>query len=503
MPPFIVYPGKRHGTTNLLAGGIGTEGATLTESGWMTSDAFLTWLSQHFIPNLPPSRPQVLIIDSAGPHIDIRTFRHAKDNGIEIYRLPRNSTHLLQPLDNGVFGTVKSEWYASVRDFVRRFPSKKVTKETFCSVFRPAWTKGISQVGVIASFRKTGMFPVDRSVIQQFNLKPSLTLAIVKDPSPATEHPQATGPTALAVFESCLQSPVVRTYNSRLEESYDLVGSPSYQTWLKLRQMEAVVTPPPEDPIPCVEEACTMPPLLESVLKFPSATAPKQQTMKRKLSQELPDYLTGEVSLQMCEEQQIKKMKVFMLQQRRLRLKEESARAPKAPTKKAAGKKPKSSPLPSVESLESSTETDSTSSSSPSSGPTQVMCAPVRPNSPSPTLTPAVTAPKATKKKSAGKKPKPSPLPSVESLQSSTETASISSSSPSSGPTQVMCAPVRPKLTQTDPDACRYCGGVEINDLPDTPWVLCPKCKCWMHVDCLPPHCNRLCLDMQDDFECC
>jgi hypothetical protein len=463
MPPFIVYPGKRQGTANLLAGGIGTEGATLTESGWMTSDAFLTWLSQHFIPNLPPLRPHVLLIDSAGPHIDYRTFRHAKDNGIEIYRLPRNSTHLLQPLDNGVFGTVKSEWYASVRDFVRRFPSKKVTKETFCSVLRPAWTKGISQVGVIASFRKTGMFPVDRTVIQQFNLKPSLNLAAAKDPSPATERPQATGNTALAVFESCLQSPVVRTYNSRLEESYDLVGSPSYQTWLKLRKMEDLATPPSEEPIPYIEEARTMPPLLESVLKLPSATAPKQKIMQRKLSQELPDYLTGEVSLQMCEEQQIRKMKVFALQQRRLRRKEESARAPKSAPKKKSASKKKSSPLPSGESLHSSTATASTSASTSTSA-------------------------SAPKKKSAGKK-KSSPLPSGESLHSSTATASTSAE-----PMQI---------TQTDLDACRYCSGVEIDDLPDTPWVLCPRCKCWMHVDCLPPHCDKLNLDMQDDFECC
>jgi hypothetical protein len=420
LPPFIVYPGKRQGTTNLLAGGIGNEGATMTESGWMTADAFLTWLSQHFIPNLPPTRPQVLLIDSAGPHIDYRTFRHAKDNGVEIYRLPRNSTHLLQPLDNGVFGTLKSEWYSAVRDFVRRFPAKKVTKETFCSVFRQAWVKGVTQQGIITSFKRTGIFPVDRKVITNFNLKPSITF----QPHPTASVPvaplSATAPshasTALEVFETCLNSPVLRVYNTRLEEDYDLDTSPRYKTWVALRDLTShdTATTPAEEPLPAIEaahEVAGISPILVDTLQLPIASTSKAAIVRTKLAQELPDYLTSEISMRMCEEQQIKKMKEFALKQKRLRKKEQKEKEPVLSGKRCS---------------------------------------------------------KASKSKS---------------------------SSSTSGPSSVHPA--------VDLDACRFCGGLEINDAPETSWVFCDRCECWMHVRCLPGPLNITDLEEQDEFICC
>lgn len=64
------------------------------------------------------------MIDSVSSHINMDIFTKAGSRGIEIYRLVPNATHLMQPLDKGVFGPLKKEWYKTVRKTTRENPGK-------------------------------------------------------------------------------------------------------------------------------------------------------------------------------------------------------------------------------------------------------------------------------------------------------------------------------------------------------------------------------------------
>lgn len=92
----------------------------------MTAETFYMWLANHFIPNLSPVRPVILLIDSAECHIDLHAFELAKENGIHLYALLKNATHLNQPADVGVFGAMKQSWYKNVRN-----PNTDINKRNF------------------------------------------------------------------------------------------------------------------------------------------------------------------------------------------------------------------------------------------------------------------------------------------------------------------------------------------------------------------------------------
>ena len=42
---------------------------------------------------------------------------------------------------------------------------KPRTRFQFCQIFRRAWMKGMTMVNIVAGFRTTGIYPLDRSVV--------------------------------------------------------------------------------------------------------------------------------------------------------------------------------------------------------------------------------------------------------------------------------------------------------------------------------------------------
>jgi hypothetical protein len=61
----------------------------------------------------------VLLFDSVTSHIDPDIFLSAKAKGIELYRIVPNATHLMQPLDKGVFWSMKTKWLGVCRKYTR------------------------------------------------------------------------------------------------------------------------------------------------------------------------------------------------------------------------------------------------------------------------------------------------------------------------------------------------------------------------------------------------
>ncbi|KAH3861891.1 hypothetical protein DPMN_024844 [Dreissena polymorpha] len=74
----------------------------------MDAAAFKKFL-EHFDKNCGLNRPVVLLIDSVSSHLEMKVFEYASSKGIELYRLHPNATHIMQPLDVGVFGHLKKD----------------------------------------------------------------------------------------------------------------------------------------------------------------------------------------------------------------------------------------------------------------------------------------------------------------------------------------------------------------------------------------------------------
>ena len=89
----------------------------MTDSGYMDRSTFYMWFANHLIPNLPPARPVVLLVDGHDSHLNLKLFQLAEKNGTCLYSFLQNVTHLVQPADVGLFGRLKKSWFKKVRLF--------------------------------------------------------------------------------------------------------------------------------------------------------------------------------------------------------------------------------------------------------------------------------------------------------------------------------------------------------------------------------------------------
>ena len=78
---------------------------TTSENGWTSKLIALGWLTDVFLPQTKPDggRPRMLVMDGHGSHVDVDFMWECKRNNFELVFLPPHSSHVLQPLDLGVF----------------------------------------------------------------------------------------------------------------------------------------------------------------------------------------------------------------------------------------------------------------------------------------------------------------------------------------------------------------------------------------------------------------
>lgn len=132
LPPYIIYKGVH---LYFRWTGDGPAGALygVSKSGWMEGDNFLEWFSRMFVPAVDHLKngPVVLFVDGHKSHITLSLVTKAREKGIHLYCLPPHSTHIVQPLDVGVYGPVKQEWKRILKEYKTTNMAANVTKEVF------------------------------------------------------------------------------------------------------------------------------------------------------------------------------------------------------------------------------------------------------------------------------------------------------------------------------------------------------------------------------------
>ena len=142
LKPMIVYAGKRFGFNPLE--GFSEAHLGRTDSGWMDSELFCSWLKQVFEPYLTQKdvkRPVLLLVDGHSSHTTLEAAEFCAEHEIILYCLLPHASHLMQPCDRGLFGPLKAAWRTSVHEFMNEHPGSSVTRQTFASVFKNAWQK--------------------------------------------------------------------------------------------------------------------------------------------------------------------------------------------------------------------------------------------------------------------------------------------------------------------------------------------------------------------------
>ncbi|KAJ8931583.1 hypothetical protein NQ314_015484 [Rhamnusium bicolor] len=136
-------------------------------SGWMESSQFANWLENVFIKHTTKLEgPKLLIFDGHNSHLTIPLIEMACANNITLFSLPAHTSHALQPLDVGVFKSVKIAWRNVLKDYYRDTGCKNVNKITFPSLLKKLKETGcFSRANAIGGFEGASIYPLNEDQI--------------------------------------------------------------------------------------------------------------------------------------------------------------------------------------------------------------------------------------------------------------------------------------------------------------------------------------------------
>ena len=165
LPPMVIWR-KKTMAPDMATGEIPGTLYGFSDNGWINAHLFHKWFERQFLRYVPASRPILLLLDGHSSHYCPDTLALAAENGIIIFPLPPNTTHLTQPLDKGVFGPFKMYWRRVCHDFTITHPGQVVNEYNFCQLFSKAWLESMTIGTIVGGFRTTGIYPLNRDAIQ-------------------------------------------------------------------------------------------------------------------------------------------------------------------------------------------------------------------------------------------------------------------------------------------------------------------------------------------------
>ncbi len=152
IPPLIIL--KRKALNSALVEG--ELPGTMYGLSSLDGELFQNWFEHHFLADAPTVRPLLLLLDGHSSHYHPGTLELAAKHEVVLFCLPPNTTHLLQPLDKGVFGPLKTYWGQE------------------CQAFMSCFNKLMTISNIASSFKTTGIFPFNPSALSAFDEKKGL-----------------------------------------------------------------------------------------------------------------------------------------------------------------------------------------------------------------------------------------------------------------------------------------------------------------------------------------
>jgi hypothetical protein len=218
IPPLIIFKGE-----NLYRNWIPMDApkdwhVSYNTKGWTSNMHGLEWLKKCFEPTTrekADGQKRLLICDSHDSHISTDFIYHCIQNDIILMLLPPHASHLMQPLDVGVFAPLKYAM-AGFLDRLFRTGIKTLQKIEWFECFIKAHEKAVTYSNIQGGWRGSGIYPLNPLKVLQ------------KLPAPkkksVTVTPSEIDPTTTLSFDKLLleDSPtdpvILRSANQALKE---------------------------------------------------------------------------------------------------------------------------------------------------------------------------------------------------------------------------------------------------------------------------------------------
>ncbi|KAJ8935841.1 hypothetical protein NQ314_012619 [Rhamnusium bicolor] len=144
LPMFINYKGL-HLYSTWCVGEPEKARYNCLQSGWIEAPQCLYWFINCFI-------PEILKLD--GTKCDCR-------KNIEMFCLPAHTSHLVQPLDVGVYKAVKASWNGILRNYYNETGYKNVDKLVLPTLMKKISEYAcLSRANTIGGFEGSGIYPL-------------------------------------------------------------------------------------------------------------------------------------------------------------------------------------------------------------------------------------------------------------------------------------------------------------------------------------------------------
>ena len=254
LPPMIVYPRKQRVPDSLKNDCVPDTYFACSGNGWINSELYLEWF-KFFLKHISPTRPVLLVQDGHSSHISISLIELARENDVHLLCLPAHTTHILQPLDVGVFKSFKSNFSKVCHRYLIERPGQVITSAAIASLVHGAWFNSFTPVNIMSGFKKCGVYPLNPGEVSDRQLAPS-RVAVQCESSDGSIKSNAqerksteyeTVPESVSSQSSSNSSKTftieqLKLFQQRYNEGYD-VKDPEYETWLKIHHPE-IGTPP-------------------------------------------------------------------------------------------------------------------------------------------------------------------------------------------------------------------------------------------------------------------
>jgi len=109
----------------------------------------------------------MLLIDGHASHITTQVIDYCVSQKIILLCLPAHTTHLLQPLDVGVFAPLATAYKAHVQRITRLGASYSIDKTDFLEIYQLARHEAITSLNIRKSWTATGLLPFSPALVLQ------------------------------------------------------------------------------------------------------------------------------------------------------------------------------------------------------------------------------------------------------------------------------------------------------------------------------------------------
>lgn len=158
--PLVIFKGAAPQSTWFLVETPNYQYAT-SDNGWTTNSHGLHWLETMFKPETRPTPGvwRLLVLDGHSSHTAINFLWFCKQQQIYLLFLPAHASHVLQPLDLGVFAPLKSRYRSQIAALASLDDASPVKKQRFLTCYNSARLETFKPRLLLTGWKSAGLIP--------------------------------------------------------------------------------------------------------------------------------------------------------------------------------------------------------------------------------------------------------------------------------------------------------------------------------------------------------